>query len=116
KTHEPPPAAVDSRDQARWFSDRGSQEWRTGEASGILIAYRHALRASELCELTWNMMNAMNAFMSDIANPRVRVMTLPAVEAHWRLPGYEGPTARVPFYVHRQYSAKPATAGQRGRT
>ena len=25
------------------------------DATAILIAYRHGLRASELCELTWNM-------------------------------------------------------------
>ena len=33
----------------------GDNRWGHRDATAILIAYRHGLRASELCELTWNM-------------------------------------------------------------
>jgi Phage integrase family len=38
------------QDAARKHSRYGHRD-----ATAILIAYRHGLRASELCELTWNM-------------------------------------------------------------
>jgi type 1 fimbriae regulatory protein FimE len=38
------------QDAARKYSRYGHRD-----ATAILIAYRHGLRASELCELTWNM-------------------------------------------------------------
>jgi integrase len=45
------PKEVDRlQDAARKHSRYGHRD-----AAAILIAYRHGLRASELCELTWNM-------------------------------------------------------------
>ena len=45
------PKEVDRlQDAARKHSRYGHRD-----ATAILIAYRHGLRASELCELTWNM-------------------------------------------------------------
>jgi len=44
------PKEVDRlQDAARKHSRYGHRD-----ATAILIAYRHGLRASELCELTWN--------------------------------------------------------------
>src|SRR6476619_5810478 len=50
------PKEVDRlQDAARKHSRYGHRD-----ATAILIAYRHGLRASELCELTWNMIELDN--------------------------------------------------------
>jgi integrase len=44
----------------------------------ILVAYRHGLRASELCELTWNMIELDSGRIHVRQTPHARYSALPA--------------------------------------